>query len=215
MRWEVASPDRFIPVAEDSGLIVPMTDELISMVCRDVPRLRAVVPELTIFINISARHIGKLDLVSRLTHHLGGCNFDSSVLGVEITETSFFSNDSLVPGVIRELSEAGFSVAIDDFGTGYSSLSYLKRLQVDRIKIDRSFVADLPGSHADGALVDSVVTLGRRLNKIVVAEGVETEEQHRYLLAKGADFFQGYYFSPAIPAEKFTAGVAAARELDT
>jgi diguanylate cyclase (GGDEF)-like protein len=215
LRWEPAGPEQFIVLAEQSGLIVPITEELVSIVCGDIPRMRAVSPDLKTYINISARHIGQLHLVKLLTDRLSGCTVDSGMLGVEITETSFFKEDQAVLRVMRELTGEGFSVAIDDFGTGYSSLSYLKRLPADRIKIDRSFVTDLPGSQADGALVESVISLGHRLGKKVVAEGVETEAQYQYLFRRGVDFFQGFHFASASPVDAFSVSLADSMQLGT
>ena len=214
LRWESASPDEFIPLAESSGLIVPITQALLNRVFTDLPRLRQSVPGLSIFVNISARHLDQIDLVNTLERLTASSSSDSSAVGIEITETSFLHGGDRMTAVLTDLRERGFTVAIDDFGTGYSSLSYLKRLPADRIKIDRSFIADLPFSRSDSALVDSVITLGRRLGKTVVAEGVENREQHRYLMTKEVDLFQGFFFSAPLSIDEFIWTVVPAMELD-
>ena len=195
LRWNDAGPAEFIPLAEESGLIVPMTGILIDRVFQDLPALLDLRPELTVYLNVSARHISQLRLREEIDRRLENGRHPPSAVGIEITETSFLHGGAEISSLLADIRGRGMSVAIDDFGTGYSTLSYLKNVPADRIKIDQSFIRGLPLSLADAALVESVITIGRRLGKTVVAEGVETRDQHRYLLAQGVDYFQGFFFS--------------------
>jgi EAL domain-containing protein (putative c-di-GMP-specific phosphodiesterase class I)/GGDEF domain-containing protein len=192
IRWEYAPPSVFIPLAEQSGLIVPITEFVVEQVAEDTAELRQMLPEIEVHINISARHIVQLQILELLTRSLAHHGVPHSAIGLEITETSFVHGGSTFTEILQSLRAAGFGVAIDDFGTGYSSLSYLKQIPADRIKIDQSFVAGLPVSSEDGALVESVITLGRRLGKTIVAEGIESDLQHQYLVERGVDFLQGF-----------------------
>lgn len=203
IRWDNAPPSVFIPLAEQSGLIVPITEFVVEQVAKDTAELREMLPEIEVHINISARHIVQLQILELLTRSLAHHGVPHSAIGLEITETSFVHGGSTFTAILESLRAAGFGVAIDDFGTGYSSLSYLKQIPADRIKIDQSFVAGLPVSNEDGALVESVITLGRRLGKTIVAEGIESDLQHRYLVDQGVDFLQGFFFSRSVPVDRF------------
>lgn len=205
IRWDEAPPGLFIPLAEQSGLIVPITGFVVEQVIHDVATIRKTLPEITIHINISARHIVQLGLLDLLTRNLETWNVPSSAIGIEITETSFGYGEHAFTAIIQSLRSAGFHVAIDDFGTGYSSFSYLKQIPADCIKIDQSFVAGLPDSQEDSALVDSIIDLARRLDKTLVAEGIENAPQREYLIQRGVDFFQGFHFSRAVPLDRFMA----------
>ena len=195
IRWSEANTERFITLAEQSGLIVPITDFVARTICQDLPVLRAAHPGLEVHMNVSASLVHQVNIQDRLEAYLSYNGLESSAIGVEITETSFVSQSQDILSVLTKLREAGFGVAIDDFGTGYSSLNYLKQIPADRLKIDRSFVMTLPESKEDRAIVDATIVLGHELGKRVVAEGVETETQRAYLHEHGVDFFQGYLFS--------------------
>ena len=203
VRWSGASPGRFIPLAEQSGLIIPITEFVIDHVCSDIAALRAAYPELVAHINISARHITALDFPRILLEHMESHGLAPGCLGVEITETSFLQESPHVTRTLGNIRDAGFSVSIDDFGTGHASLSYLKQIPAERLKIDASFVQGLPGSREDRALVDSMILLANSLGKEVVAEGVETAEQQAYLVDRGAAYLQGYLFSRPNTPELF------------
>lgn len=214
LRWDRAGPDQFIPVAEDTGLIVPLTRAVFEILERDIPNLLLAVPDLCIYINISARDITRLEPEKHLSDMISRLNLAPESIGVEITETSFDTQTDGLVRVIQSLRDSGFAVAIDDFGTGYSSLAYLKRLPADRLKIDRIFIRDLPSSRDDAALVDSVVVLARRLARRIVAEGVETRAQYEYLRTRDIDFFQGFYFAAPMSRDDFIWTVAPAMELE-
>jgi EAL domain-containing protein (putative c-di-GMP-specific phosphodiesterase class I) len=209
IRWSRTDTGRFIALAEQSGLIVPITEFVVRTVCADLVRFRAVLPELSVHINISARHITQIGFPVALERCAAQWNLDVAALGVEITETSFLREDTEVAATLGRIRAAGFSVAIDDFGTGYSSLSYLKQIPASTLKIDQSFIRGLPDRHEDRALVDAVVTLAHDLGKRVIAEGVETAAQVEYLLETGIDCLQGYHFARPIPADRFADTVAA------
>jgi EAL domain-containing protein (putative c-di-GMP-specific phosphodiesterase class I) len=203
IRWENADTERFILLAEQSGLIVPITDFVARTVCADLKRIREAHPDIKIHLNVSAGHVHEVDLQASLQRYLSHHGLDPSCIGVEVTETSFSKESHAIVAILSDLRAAGFGVAIDDFGTGYSSLSYLKEIPADRLKIDRSFVMKLPASAADRALVDAAIVLGHELGKHVVAEGVETVEQRAYLEERGVDYFQGYLFAKPVTVEAF------------
>ncbi len=205
IRWSEANTERFITLAEQSGLIVPITDFVTRTICSDISALRAAHPDIEVHMNVSARHVHQVDIQDQLESCLAHNGLDAGAIGVEITETSFFEQSQDILSVLHRLREAGFGVAIDDFGTGYSSLSYLKQIPADRLKIDRSFVMTLPESREDRALVDAAIVLGHELGKQVVAEGVETEHQRVYLHEHDVDFFQGYLFSRPLTVDGLAA----------
>lgn len=214
VRWDRARPDQFIPVAEETGLIVRLTTHIIGLLEADLPRLNASIPDLRVYINVSARNISSLDLPQRLRDVLERVSLPASAIGVEITETSFGDLTGEFIDVLNALRASGITVAIDDFGTGYSSLAYIRHLPADRLKIDRSFIRDLPGSREDATVVDSIIVLARRLHKQVVAEGVETRAQYEYLRTREVEFFQGFYFATPLSCEDFVWTVTPAMDLD-
>lgn len=209
IRWSKTDTGRFIALAEQSGLIVPVTEFVVRTVCADLARFRETLPELSVHINISARHITQLGFPLALERSAARWNLDAAALGVEITETSFLREDTEVAATLGRIRTAGFSVAIDDFGTGYSSLSYLKQIPASTLKIDQSFIRGLPDRHEDRALVEAVITLAHDLGKRVIAEGVETSAQVEYLLETGIDCLQGYHYARPVPGECFADTVAA------
>jgi predicted signal transduction protein with EAL and GGDEF domain len=195
VRSPVATPDVFIPLAEKSGLIVPITEMVIRQVAQDLPELIRRYPALSVHLNISARHIASLGFPASLQAHVTSAGLSAQNIGVEITETSLLQDADTISRILGSLREAGFSVSIDDFGTGYASMSYLKQIPAERLKIDGSFVRELPGSSEDVALVESMILLAQQLGKQIVAEGVETTDQRDYLINRGVDFLQGYLFA--------------------
>jgi diguanylate cyclase (GGDEF)-like protein len=208
IRWHKADTERFISLAEQSGLIVPITEFVIRTVCNDLAYIRGVAPGISVNINISARHITQIGFPAALETSISARGLDPSSVGVEITETSFLQEDTEVAAILEGLTEAGFAVAIDDFGTGYSSMSYLKQIPATTLKIDRSFIRELPNRREDRALVDAMIALAHDLGKRVVAEGVETPEQASYLLKAGIDCLQGYHYARPVPREFFAQTVA-------
>ncbi len=160
---------------------------------------------LTVAVNLSARSLLDADLVGDVARALAESGVRPSTLVLEITETSVMSDAEYAMRVLNRLSSMGVTLAIDDFGTGYSSLSYLKRLPVDEVKIDKSFVLNMHDDENDAVIVRSIIDLGRNLGLRVVAEGVETASAWDALRDMGCDIAQGYFVSRPLPSERFTA----------
>ena len=204
-------PDEFVPVAEHTGLIRPLTLQVLEVALERCASLRRAGSTLTVAVNLSARSLldpGLLDDVSRL---LGASDVAARSLVLEITETSIMGDPGRTLALLDRLHELGLGLAIDDFGTGYSSLAYLKRLPVDEVKIDKSFVLDMTTDPDDEAIVRSTVDLGHNLGLRVVAEGVENRATWDRLAALGCDLAQGYHLSRPLPAEQLDAWLAQRR----
>ena len=201
IRWDVAPPSVFIPLAEESGLIVPITRRVIDTACQDLSRLRAAFPSMEMHINISPGHLDRLDVSRELSVSLERTGQPNAAVTVEITETGFWGEAQTVIPTLQALRDAGFGVAIDDFGTGYSSLEYLKSIPATSIKIDKSFVDELPDARENSVIVDAILLLGHQFNRVVVAEGVESATQRDFLLGRGVDYLQGYLFARPMPIE--------------
>lgn len=211
VRWQhpqmgLVAPDRFIPLAEENGLIESIGQWVLQSACAQA---RAWQDEglgpLRMAVNLSARQIMQDDIVSRIADTLLSCGLNPSYLELEITEGSVMNHAQRAVATLDALRKLGVAVAIDDFGTGYSSLSYLKRFSVDRLKIDRSFVRDIPRDSNDVALAKAIIALGTSLNLRVIAEGVETVEQKNVLSAMGCHEMQGFLYSKPLPAEQLRA----------
>ncbi|MGC2854051.1 EAL domain-containing protein [Novispirillum sp. DQ9] len=206
LRWHhptqgMIPPTRFIPVAEDSGLILPMGEWVLHEAISQGQRWReAGLPLITMAINISAVQFRQQDLVGHVRRTLDGTGSDASRLELELTESMLMQDAAGAVRILQELSDIGAQLAIDDFGTGYSSLSYLKQFPVDKLKLDQSFVRHLPGDNNDAVIARATINLGHSLGLEVIAEGVETEEQFAYLRAQGCDVVQGYLFGRPVPA---------------
>jgi diguanylate cyclase (GGDEF)-like protein len=209
VRWQhpeagLVSPGEFIPLAEDTGLIVSLDEWVLRAACaQNKAWQKSGMPTLRVSTNLSARmfrQIGLPELVSRVLKETG---LDPDCLDLELTESSVMSDAEAAVETLRSLRDLGVHVSIDDFGTGYSSLNYLKKFPADCLKIDQSFVRDAATEPNDAAIVRAVITLARSLNLKVIAEGVETEEQLRFLRLLGCDEVQGYLLSRPLPAEEF------------
>lgn len=159
----------------------------------------------TVAVNVSPRHFQKNSFISTVQRILAESGLDPHLLELEVTEGLLLDNTEEAIETLAELRRLGVSIALDDFGTGYSSLSYLKRLPVDKIKVDKGFIRDLMSDTRDAAIVNSIIAMAHNLGMNVVAEGVETEAQHQFLLEHGCDSFQGYLFAKPMPFEHFTA----------
>ena len=208
MRWqrdgELVPPAQFIAVAEESGLIVPITEWAIDEVCRRlVGWSEAGVQPVPVSINISSRHIQRASLIDPVQHALARTGLSADLLELELTETVLMQNIEQALPLLQSLKRLGVSISIDDFGTGYSSLSYLKRLPIDTLKIDRSFVRELESSDDDAAIVTAIIAMGSSLKLRVVAEGVETRFQMRRLHEQGCRLMQGWLFAKAVDGEAF------------
>ncbi len=210
IRWQhpqrgLIAPDRFITIAEETGLIVPIGEWVLGEACRQARRWQlGGHPGLRISVNLSARQFQQRDLSARISAMIHASGIDPASLELELTESMLMIDPEKATAVLHQLAAAGVKMAIDDFGTGYSSLAYLKRFPVTRLKIDRSFVRDLANDSNDAAIVDAVVAMATSLKMEVIAEGVETIAQLDYLEAHGCHAIQGYYYSSPAVAESFT-----------
>jgi diguanylate cyclase (GGDEF)-like protein len=211
VRWQhpeqgLILPGRFITVAEEVGLIGAISEWVTQEACLQAARWRASGMEnLKISINVAKPHFEDGLLCPRLRQLLRDTGLPPQWLMVELTESMLVQDAARALQQMNDLRSLGVGLSIDDFGTGYSSLSYLKHFPANELKIDRSFIIDLPTDNKDRAIVQTVVTLGHSLGMDVVAEGIETIEQHRILQHVGCDVFQGFLFSKAVPAEAFEA----------
>lgn len=207
VRWRhpqrgLVPPGLFIPVAEDSGLIVPLGDWVLSRCCALLAREEMSHLPVHIAVNVSPRQFRQTDFVQRVRDTLTRTGADPTRLLLEVTEGVMLDNLADTVGKMSELAALGIHFSIDDFGTGYSSLAYLKRLPIHEIKIDKAFIQDAPNDPNDAALVDAIVAVARHLNLRVVAEGVETAAQAEFLRRRGPILFQGYLTGRPEPAEQ-------------
>jgi diguanylate cyclase (GGDEF)-like protein len=214
LRWThplygVIPPDEFIPVAEQSGLIRPLTRWVLQTAVEQVAAWRLAGLDLTIAVNLSARSVVDTELVADVSQLITDMGIPPQVLTLELTESALPTDRARSETVLTGLANLGVQLAIDDFGTGYSSLSRLKRLQVHEVKIDKTFVVHMVANDDDDAIVRSTIDLARNLGLTVVAEGVEDEATWRRLLQLGCDAAQGYYLTAALPAAEFTAWLEA------
>ncbi|HBY85860.1 MAG TPA: GGDEF-domain containing protein, partial [Colwellia sp.] len=206
MRWQTPTnlvpPNDFISLSEELNLIIAMTEVALERVCKDLKEWHTIRPDFYVSINLSVQHFLKADIVSFISDLLARYHLPATILRVEITESSLISQPDNAITTMRKLSSLGLTLALDDFGTGFSSLSYLKKLPLDIIKIDRSFVSGIGINDADEAIVDTTLVLAKRLNMHCIAEGVETVEQLNYLVAKQCHYIQGYLYSKPRSAKK-------------
>jgi diguanylate cyclase (GGDEF)-like protein len=214
VRWRhptrgMIAPVDFIPLAEETGLINPLGDWVLRTACAQLQQfVRAGLPPLRVAVNLSVRQLLQKDFAASVEAVLADTGLAPDLLELEITESTLMENAQDTLAALHRLHSLGVRLSIDDFGTGYSSLSYLKRFPVDIIKIDRSFVRDVPQDADDAAIVSAIIALAHSLRLEVVAEGVETEAQLNFLRGRQCDLMQGYHLSPAIPAEQFAALVS-------
>jgi diguanylate cyclase (GGDEF)-like protein len=206
LRWRhpelgLVSPGEFIPLAELTGLILPMGPWVLRTACAQTRAWQERQPGLRIAVNLSARQFQEPGLVSHVTAALEETGLEPRYLQLEITETNAMHHAQTAIQTLRELKALGVGLSIDDFGTGYSSLSYLKRFPIDTLKIDQSFIRDIGTDPDDAAIASAIIALAHTLKLSVVAEGVETPEQLSFLSRYGCDRTQGYLFSPPLPAE--------------
>jgi EAL domain-containing protein (putative c-di-GMP-specific phosphodiesterase class I) len=210
LRWNhprrgMLGPIEFIPVAEETGLIIPLGRMVIEEACRQAAAWAAIAGSspIPIAVNVSARQFRQPDFVSHILETLAGSGADPAHLKLEITESMLVDNLEETVAIMKILKTHGLQFSLDDFGTGYSSLAYLKRLPLDQLKIDRTFVRDILVSASNGALAQAIISLARALGLVVIAEGVETDEQRALLSRLGCDCYQGFLFSKAVPAPDF------------
>ncbi|MCC5880955.1 MAG: EAL domain-containing protein [Idiomarina sp.] len=210
VRWidedgSIIGPDKFIPIAEDTGLIIPISEFVLKTACKQLAAWHSLgFNELTMAVNLSGKQLQSPDLVSQIMSVVNDTGIPASHLELELTEQVFIENIQSHTNFMHAIRERGISLAIDDFGVGYSSLSYLKHFPVTALKIDRSFVQDLPHDKDDATLTQTIINLAKSLDIGLVAEGVETEAQVEFLLDRECTVGQGYLFSRPIPADEFT-----------
>jgi diguanylate cyclase (GGDEF)-like protein/PAS domain S-box-containing protein len=214
IRWRhpehgMVPPQRFIALAEESGLIVPIGEWVVRSACRQAQAWReAGLGPIAVSVNVSARQFEEARLVDRVAAALVDSGLPPALLELEVTESLLMRDLQKSVATMRELKAMGVSLSIDDFGTGYSSLSALKSFPISRLKIDKSFVSELADNPDDQAIALAVISLGHKLNLKVIAEGVETEQQCRFLRENECDEMQGYLFSKPVPAAEIARMVA-------
>jgi len=209
VRWRhptrgMVPPAEFIPLAEETGLINPLGDWVLRTACAQLQQfLCAGLPQMRVAVNLSVRQLLQKDFAASVEAVLTDTGLAPHLLELEITESTLMENAQDTLAALHRLRGLGVRLSIDDFGTGYSSLSYLKRFPVDIVKIDRSFVNDVPQDADDAAIVSAIIALAHSLRLEVVAEGVETDAQLAFLRSRRCDMMQGFHLSPAVPAEQF------------
>ncbi len=209
IRWQhpergLLPPKEFIPLAEEARLVIPIAEWVIGEVCRQVAAWQATgLQAMPVAVNLAAPHLRESALPDLVARVLREHALPPSVLEIEVTETILMDDPEQSVANARRLADLGVSLSIDDFGTGYSSLSYLKRLPIGALKIDQSFVRDIATDPDDAAIITAIIAMAHSLNLRVVAEGVETEAQRRFLQDKGCDEFQGFLVSVPVSASEF------------
>jgi diguanylate cyclase (GGDEF)-like protein len=209
LRWHCAelgavSPATFIPVAEETGLILAIGKWVLRRACeQSMAWQRAGLPPVRVSVNLSPRQLSDPELLQEVRAVLDDTGLQADLLELEVTEGSVMHNVERALDVLGALKAMGVRLAIDDFGTGYSSLAQLKRFPIDTLKVDRSFVRELPSDSEDKAIAEAIIAMGKTLSLTVVAEGVETAEQKAFLRDHACDQMQGYHFSKPIAADEF------------
>jgi diguanylate cyclase (GGDEF)-like protein/PAS domain S-box-containing protein len=209
LRWQNPDlgnvpPMRFIPVAEETGLIVPIGRWVLKTACtQNVAWQRQGLTTVCMAVNLSLRQLMDDNLLPDIRTILNESGLTPNLLELEITESMLMQNPERVIKILTEIKKMGVRLAIDDFGTGYSSLTQLKRFPIDTLKVDRSFIRDLPMNSEDKAITEAIIAMGKTLSLTVVAEGVETEEQDAFLRSHACDAMQGFHFSKPIPPDQF------------
>lgn len=199
------SPAEFIPIAEQSGLIVPIGEWVTLRACRAAAQWAKDGHNIRIAVNVSGAQFYQSDIVAYVSKVLAETGLNPHMLELEVTESVFMEDIQHTIKILQDLHNLGVELAIDDFGTGYSSLSYLRQFPIDRLKIDQSFIRNALNNPDDAAIARTIVALGHSLNLKVIAEGVETRDHEKFLMDHGCDEVQGFRYSKPIPNDKFTA----------
>ena len=210
LRWQhphkgMISPEEFIPMAEETGLIVPIGDWVLRHACRQASAWRdAGLPRIRMSVNISGRQFHQIGLVDNLRQILMRADLEPEYLDLELTESTLMDNIEDSISIMEQINQLGIHLSIDDFGTGYSSLAYLKKFPISYLKIDRSFVNDVTSNRDDAAIAVAIADLARNMRLEVIAEGIETEEQRDFLRASNCRYGQGFWFSRPLPADQIS-----------
>lgn len=207
VRWQhpelgIVAPAQFIPLAEETGLIIPISELVLQAACEQNKRWQDMGCEpISVSVNVSARQFQQDKLVRSVTKALNRSGMQPHYLDLELTESALMQDPDAAVAILLELRDMGVHISVDDFGTGYSSLSYLKRFPINSVKIDRSFVRDITTNPDDAAIAGAVIAMAHSLKLTVTAEGVETLEQLEFLRSLQCDEMQGYFVSPPVPAD--------------
>ncbi len=208
-KWGMVLPDRFVPIAEDSGLILPIGRWVLREACAEARRWKdAGLAPVSVSVNISALEFRHKDFVEGVREILNDTGLEGNCLQLELTESVLMRDADSSTAILQELKNMGLQLAVDDFGTGYSSLSYLKQFPIDVLKIDQSFVRDIGSDTGNGIIVSAVIAMGNSLKQRVVAEGVEDTRQLAFLKLRNCEEGQGYFFSRPLAAKEFAALLA-------
>ena len=215
LRWyadgrEVSVPDQFVPAAEDNGLILPIGRWVLHEACRQASQWQRRGHPIPVSVNVSPLQLQQADFYDQLDAALASTGLDPHLLELELTERMVMSGGDATAALLRRIRQRGVRMSLDDFGTGYCSLSYLKHFPVDALKIDRAFVRDIATDPDTASITVAIIAMARSLNKDVIAEGVETEEQGAFLRAAGCSVLQGFLYGHAMPAAALEARLAAA-----
>ena len=217
VRWRhpergLLSAAEFIPLAEEVRFVTEIDEWVLRSACMQINAWQeAGMPPVHIAVNLSAQSFNRTDLAGDIAHIIGETGIDPHCIEIEITESTAMQDIERTVEHLRRLAEMGVGISVDDFGTGYSSLSYLKRLPIQKIKIDKSFIRDIADDPDDRTIIRAVVAMAHNMKMRVVAEGVETQAQLSFLREVGCQEMQGYLISEALPAEEFQARVLASR----
>jgi EAL domain-containing protein (putative c-di-GMP-specific phosphodiesterase class I) len=208
VRWQsptvgLVSPAAFIPIAESTGLIVELDRFVMKCAMTQIASWynEGLNPGI-LAMNLTMKQLQQNDFISFLTDLIAKTGCKEEWIELEVTEDQIMMNPDEAIEILREISRIGVKIAVDDFGTGYSSLSYLKKLPINKLKIDQSFVCDLPNDGEDSAITKAIIALAQSLNLEIIAEGVETGEQKEFLVHNGCENIQGYFYSKPLPADK-------------
>ena len=197
-------PMEFIPLAEEMGIIVAITEQVVREACRQLKAWQGEgLPPLVVAVNLSGRDFQSTSLAAKISGLVREAGIDPRCLEIEITESVAMHDFQKTLHILQGLRDEGIRVAIDDFGTGYSSLAYLKRFPIQTLKIDRAFIKDMMDNTQDRAIVNAIIGMAHAMDMEVLAEGVERTDQLQYLLDKGCDRAQGYHFGKPVPAGEF------------
>lgn len=211
VRWQhpehgIVMPNDFIPLSEDTGLIMPLGEWVLHEACRQNREWQnAGFRPIRIAVNVSPRQFEQPDFVDTVKHVLNDTGMDPRWLELELTEGAVMQDAEKTIDILKELKNLGTRVSIDDFGTGYSSLSFLKRFPIDMLKVDKSFIDDVPEGQDDVAIVKAILAMAKSLSLEVIAEGVETAEQNAFMKGLGCDYMQGFLFYQPLPNRDITA----------